>query len=398
MPHRLAIASTFLGSSRNFLYDGELSWSDTLPRDAWVGTGELKSGRCLDTLLRLEGTSLPHPPAPHLAAMGTLLSGSTAPVPWRHVLPKDVFRSFFNNVVGVLSAHYSDLSYDYAESAWAAGGRVLSALRPAKVDPGRWGELSAAGLPNAEGFRPNRSGYAAVPTYDRFGTRTGRMTITDGPNILLLKREARDVVRSSFPDGRVCSLDFRALEHRLVLAEAGISSDADDLYGDIAAEVLGGRASRDAVKTAVIAELYGVSRSVLRSRLGVPDDVLDSFIGGIRRHFGIEQLRARLKSGITGGRIRNRCGRPVSVPENRDDLLVNSYAQSSGVDVALQGFDEVLHRLGTDGVRPLFVLHDALILDVRADRLDDVAAVDRVEVSSYDKPFPLKFEHLDAKV
>lgn len=394
MPHRLTVSADFLGSSKNFLYDGQLSWSDSVPRDSWLGTGGLKSGRCLDTLLRFEGACLPTPPHRYAAAMSTVLSGSSAPVPWRHVLPQDVFRSFFDNVVGVLSSHYSRLSYDYLESSWAAGGRVLSALRPAKVDPDRWAELSAAGLPNIEGFRPNRSGYAAIPTYDRFGTRTGRMTVTDGPNILLLKREGRKVLRSSFPDGVVCSLDFRALEPRIVLAEAGVSSSAEDIYDDISRQVFGGAARRDDVKVAVLGELYGAGRSSLASRLRVPDDQLDMFIDGIREHFKLAELADRLRQELDStGRIRNRSGRPLTV-EGRDAILVNTFAQSTGVDVAMVGFDEVLRRLGTDGVRPLFVLHDALILDVRGDRISDVESVDSVLVPPYDAPFPLKYELL----
>jgi len=75
-------------------------------------------------------------------------------------------------------------------------------------------------------------------------------------------------------------------------------------------------------------------------------------------------------------------------------LFVNTFAQSTGVDVSLLGFKSVMDRLGTDGVRPLFVLHDALIFDVRGDRLGDVEAIDSVEVPLYDARFPLKLEKI----
>ena len=78
-------------------------------------------------------------------------------------------------------------------------------------------------------------------------------------------------------------------------------------------------------------------------------------------------------------------------PEAKN-TLVNTYVQSTGVDVAMMGFNQVLKQLGTDGVRPLFVLHDALILDVRNDRLPDVESVSSVAVPGYDTEFPLKFE------
>jgi DNA polymerase I-like protein with 3'-5' exonuclease and polymerase domains len=115
----------------------------------------------------------------------------------------------------------------------------------------------------------------------------------------------------------------------------------------------------------------------------------------IRDYFKVESLRQRLKDQVgTSGKMLNRFGRPLNIPEGQDNLLVNSYAQSSGVDVAMIGFDSVLKRLGSDGIRPLFVLHDAIILDVHPNRLTDVRECTSVDITTYEKPFPLKFESL----
>jgi hypothetical protein len=58
------------------------------------------------------------------------------------------------------------------------------------------------------------------------------------------------------------------------------------------------------------------------------------------------------------------------------------------------GFGNVIDALGTEGVRPVFVLHDALILDVHPDRLDDVAKINKIKVPGYDQAFPLKIEEI----
>ena len=51
--------------------------------------------------------------------------------------------------------------------------------------------------------------------------------------------------------------------------------------------------------------------------------------------------------------------------------LLNYFIQSTAVDVALFGFGDIIRRLQVSGlidrICPLFVLHDALILDVPHD-------------------------------
>lgn len=395
---RFCIDSSLLGSPRHILGDEEgYAWSESVPRDAWHLTGSPKSAptsRCLDTLLRLVGRQLPSPPAAHVAAFLSLGIGPEA-VPWSQAVPQEAYRIFFKSLVQETTDSFPGLPFDYYEAAWQAGSRVLAALRPVRVDAEAFAAASASPGNNpsvVESFRPKRSGFAHPVVYDRFATRTGRLTVSEGPNILLLKREHRGMLRSAFEGGTVCSLDFRALEPRIVLAEAGRASSAGDLYEEVVMERFGGEASRDAVKTAVIAELYGISRSSLAARLQVSDGVLDSFISAIRSHFGVDALQDRLRAAVVDGGISNRFGRPVAVPPDRGELLVNSYAQSTGVDVAMLGFDAVLRDIASDGVRPLFVLHDALVLDVSPERLPAVSQVSSVRVPTYDVPFPLKFE------
>lgn len=392
---RFVIDSQYLGTDRHVVGDEEgYNLSDSIPRDAWHLDGRLKGGRCLDTLLRLDGKSPVQVPQRYSTAMAQLTSGSID-VPWRHVLPQEQFRIFFKNVVEETKEVFPSLPFDYHEAAWAPATRLLSSLRPTKVDPAAFESALASnpGSPGLESFRPKRSGFAHPVVYDRFATRTGRLTAVEGPNVLLLKRNLRGIIRSSFDGGSIVSLDFRALEARVVLDAVGREHGPGDLYADLSSDLFDGRVERDLVKVAVISVLYGVSRSALRARLSVSDAVLDDFIRTVEGHFKLTELRDRLGQEVARcGRIVNRFGRPVAVPVDRSDLHVNSYAQSSGVDVSLVGFDQVVRTLGTDGVRPIFVLHDALILDVRSDRLKDVAEVRGVPVGTCRNQFPLKME------
>lgn len=400
--NRFAIDSSILGTEKHLVGDEEgFFWSESVPRDAWHMTGDLKSSsttKCLDTLFRMRSHKLPEVPERYLNSMRYLVTGST-PIPWQMVLPQEVFKNYFKSVVQETTSIFPSLPFDYYETAWAAGSRVLNSLRPCAIDVDEFNSAIQKNptSPGLESFRPKRSGFSHPVSYDRFATRTGRLTVVDGPNILILKKENRRIIRSTFEGGTIAYLDFRALEARIVLGESGKYSTSDDLYEDISVSQFKGMLPRDVVKVAVLSELYGISRASLKIRLGVSDKKLDEFIGVIQKYFGVEDLRNRLKAQVgDSGKMLNRFGRPLVVPAGNDNLFVNTYAQSSGVDISLLGFDYILRKIGTEGIRPLFVLHDAIIVDVSKDRIEDVKNLKNVEVPTYDFPFPVKFEQLSA--
>jgi len=393
------IHSNYLGSVKHFCKQPDgFSWRESQPRDSWLLSSNGKSGgKCLNTLLALNSIDLPKIPDNYAAVMAQLVTGSNVQIPWQHVLPRTVYENYFKNTVKVIEDVFSELPFDYYDTAWSAGSQLLAALKPAKIDVDAWHRLleeAAVNAPVLASFKPDPRGFADVPTYNRFGTRTGRLTVSEGPNILTLKREHRSILRSSYKDGYICSLDFRALEPRIVLAEAGRSSDAEDIYGELSDKIFGSRDNRDAVKVAVISELYGAAKESLRARLGISQAKIDAFVKGINDFFGLDALRERLTTQAASGRIINRFGRQLQVDPEAKNLFINTYVQSTGVDVAMLGFNSILQQLGTDGVRPLFVLHDALILDVRSDRLEDAAKMTSVTIPGYNVSLPLKFEKM----
>lgn len=388
----IAIDSGLIGTKSNFLIDAEgFRWSTSTPRDSWVLDGNFKSGACLDTVLALEGRKVPSPPERYVKAYESLKV--KGPVPWRHCMPRDTFREFFYSVVDVASSVKEDYSYDYVVSAWNAGARVLASLRPCKVDVDLFRRLSENELTASQTstFEPNRLGFAGVPKYDRMRTKTGRLVVVEGPSILTLPQAMRGILTSSYDEGSIISLDFHAIEPKIVLAEArGVVPRADvDLYDEISRVLFDGVVCRDDVKRCVISVLYGAGRdSIVRSLKTVSPSEVDEFRSIIRKYFDVDRLTDRLASSKSGDVLRNRFGRPLRVEEGSN--LLNLYTQSTGVDVALMGFDSVMHSLGTDGIRPVFVLHDALILDVRKDRIEDVMGFTSVDVPSFDGTFSLK--------
>lgn len=395
---RFTIDRSIIGTEKHLIVDEDgYVWSSSVPKDSLYLNGKEKSTRCFDTVLSLINAEIPCPPEKYIESIkSTVNNYNEEHIPWQYVLPPKIFKEYFKNLVSVLKTSFKVSPIDYYVSFWGAGSRVLDSLKPSLIDEELFNILiEESSSPGLESFRPKRAGYALIPEYDRLSTRTGRLTITKGPNILVLKKDNRKIIKSSFEDGKIVSLDFRALEARIVLAESGKYSTSEDIYEEISRSQFGGVLPRDIVKTAVIAELYGISRGALRTRLGVSEKKLDSFISIISEYFEINLIKNRLREEIKStGKILNRFGRPLTVPEGQDNLLVNTFAQSSGVDVSLLGFDQILNLLGTDGIRPLFVLHDAIILDVRSDKIKDVESIKSIQIPTYEKEFLLKFEIL----
>jgi hypothetical protein len=395
------ISSTILGSEKHMVVsqDGFTTLSKA-PTDLWFLNGVLDPLKplCLDTLLKLKNVEVPTKPAEKWTKSMSLLTSGSAAIPWSQTMPSVAYKSFVKSLVKFVAETIDELPKDYYKSTWCPGGQLLCSLRAAKVDPKLYREISAEIERDSgafETFKPGPGGFLPPVVYDRFATRTGRLTVESGPNILTLKKKYRQILKSTFAEGAICSLDFGALEARIILAENGKVATAPDLYSSLATELFGGTIDREAVKIAVISELYGASKSALGARLGIGSHKLEEFVTKVRSYFGTAELRKRLKEEfIKTGKIRNKHGRFLDLDDPQDHLFVNTYAQSTGVDVSLLGFKAVLEKLGTDGVRPLFVLHDALILDVREDRLSDVEAIRSTSVPGYASEFPLKFERL----
>jgi hypothetical protein len=392
----VVIGSSLLGSKKSLLTSDEgFTWIDKEKNDTWFLSGELKQsfGFCLDTVFKLE--SLPPVPSVHekyKKSMSLLMKGSP---PWSMILPKDEYRHFFNDVMSYVKTH-ENVSKDYYKNSWVPGNAVLNLIKPAKTDANKINDIIQASAVNSqvvESFRPRSGGYASPIVYDRFGTVTGRLVASSGPNILLLKKDYRQILKPSHPDGRIVSLDFSSLEARILLYESGKDCLEFDLY-EMLSKRFGGL-PRQMVKAAVLSVLYGSSKSSVALHLGVSEDKIAKLILQIEEYIDTRSLLKRLKKEHKEtGYIKNKFGRKIPVDRTQDNIFINYYAQSTGVDVSLMGFSKIMETLGTNGVRPIFVLHDALLLDVHPDRLQDVSDVRNVNVLGYDQAFPVKFEEI----
>lgn len=404
MDYSFCIDKKLLGTESHILCrKGSYQWVDEVPSYAWWLDGNLKvdCDSCLDTLLMLNGIDINvRPPDRFVLAMETVLSGSAfeGEPPWKNILPDSVHKTFMKGLLSQVIDALKNCDTKYYRTVWVPGNRLMRALKRAKVNVERYNELVEADVGNVnvvKTFKAQQGGYAASVVYDRFGTRTGRLTVKSGPSMLTLRKDYRDIVSSRYGDkGRIVMLDFRNLEPRILLYEAGKRCDDPDLYNMLNSELFSGAGDRKLIKGAVISVLYGTNKYVLMKKLGVSVEVIDEFLKRIRTYFEAKKLLKRVKDTfIEKGYIENRYGRRVEVDEPADHIFINSYAQSTGADVATLGFDRVLERIGEDRkVTPVFLLVDAIILDVHEDEIGYLGLIKDVTVPGYVQSFPLKMD------
>lgn len=400
------VHSNVLGTSKHLFYDDErLSWSEKIDDESWVFDieGQEHTWNLL-ILARLCLTKINTVPSQgHERAMTLLLSSSNATinVPWNRALPPHSFKQFTLQIIkGCKELLSDDQIVSYYENVWKVGTDFLSSFHRAHINEKRLDDflLDVSGNMHVlMSFRPDKSGFANNVCYNRFGTRTGRLTTMSGPDMLTLKKEYRCVVDSQWgDDGKVVMIDFCQLEPSIMLYEAGNKRSSSDLYDSINIDLFSGQYERSDIKLALIASLYGQGEFMLMKNLGMKKDEVKEFTNRISQLFDKRNLTSRIKGVYSStGHIINHHGRHLMLEELTDHMFVNTYVQSTGVDVSLLGFSDLVNRLDSNLCRPLFMIHDAVMLDCHSSIIDDVLNTTSVNVFGFNQPFAVKPEILN---
>ena len=105
----------------------------------------------------------------------------------------------------------------------------------------------------------------------------------------------------------------------------------------------------------------------------------------VRELMCVNELDQRLKLNPS---LFNAFGRPLAETSAR----ISHYVQSSAVDVSCHGFGWLLDQLDSDRAKPVYLIHDALVLDVRKDYLSTVEnfCKDGLHVSIINQNLPVK--------
>ena len=275
--------------------------------------------------------------------------------------------------------------------------RFLNSMQSARIDSRRLhscDEIKSEGT--LESFSSDVDGFMDPVRYSLTNSITGRMSVTAGPKILTTAKVVRSFLMSRYQDGCVIEIDFSNLEPRVALAIAGISTGNEDVYDTINKELLGGNVTREAAKLVTLSAMYGASERMLAEHL--PNDVsprklIDSVRNKIRYHDTLANIKRAIED---KSRFCNHFGRPIIAEGERsarDAVLFSWFVQSSAVDVALSGFELLVRQLRKLNItfEPVFLIHDALILDIKRAHLDTIKTVCAAGSSSTELGnFPIK--------
>lgn len=316
-------------------------------------------------------------------SQGQILRELPTNFPWQAVIPETLYRKSLNQLVDNLFRDFEKVNLDYYFTHYKKYDIVFETLQPSAIDRAKYEQFIADGNDNTskavlKSFVPTTqregSHFASSVSYDRLSSVTGRLTVKNGPGILHLRKDYRQILTSKWgKDGAVYYIDFKSLEPRILLA---LKNDKlktpQDLYLYVAREMgLDENIDRNLVKTVIISMIYGAGDEELVKKLKGKIDYPEDFVNSIKEHFGVDDLRLQLKMEYESNKgkfICNFYNRPIFTESTAPYVLVNYFIQSTAVDIALSGFANIVERLvksnGLSLIRPLFILHDALIMDV----------------------------------
>ena len=287
------------------------------------------------------------------------------PVPWFYVIPKKLFlghmRDIFSKALSQISLDNDNKYIDI----FLSEREMLCNLVQSKIDNekiGRYidGEENPTVKKTLQTFIGD-SGWAPDVFYSQTVTSTGRIVVKKGPNILTLPKKYRDVLTSRYEGGHIMEVDFTSLEPMVLANLNGITIEGD-IYESLSNRLFDGEVSRATTKLLMLSALYGASKSTIESLIPKKYTTGD-LISKIHSFFSTRVLVNRLKSEIhDSGYMYNFFGRKIKKTD--DYRLISHYLQSTAVDVALLGFKEIVKKVSSEGILPLYVIHDAMVFDV----------------------------------
>ena len=357
---------------------GECQWSARVPDNSWT-VGDPDSLQSLEAYADVLGTRIPGiAPSAQTRAFEALLGPDHGVrIPWRMVMAAEDFQVALQGVLQAAQSVLCSLGQDrYGQTYLRARGMLLG-LNSATVDQIKINRYirETEGGPSVvsalRSFLPREGSKAPAITYNQAATVTGRLTVRTGPSILTLPARYRDILASRFKGGSVVQVDFVSLEPRVARYVAGDEAPSD-IYTHMCDALFNGEMTRDKVKLATISALYGMSSRRLTDLLG-SESTAKSAIRQIRRYFSVGRLESQLQNELSAmGSITSALGRSIRPETTTSHILVSHYIQSTATDVSLLGFARLTERLEEldIGAVPLYVIHDALVLDVRPEDLD----------------------------
>jgi len=399
----VCISKSVVGAEKHLIVSGDtFSWSDKIPDDYWV-LGDMSPVRSLDVVSRAIGADIQSNPGEKWIKMWKQISSGDDYPRWSKMLPDETYKEYISCLIETSRMLLDSIDDTYFSREFLIGRELILSLVGACINEIRFHNILSTIDENHHGsisaFKPDDKGIAKVPVYDQSGSATGRLTIKEGPNILTLKKVYRDILTSRYRSGQILNVDFVSLEPRILY---GINKGDPpvDIYDTISKELFDGDVHRSVIKTATIGSIYGMSNKKFSDVIGETDIVKASeILNCVKSFFGVNKMSFDLAiENKQTGSISNFFGRPLFPGEASKHILLNHFIQSTGVDVALIGFNKIINRLKDEGLEfcPVFLIHDGMLLDAHPDSVKKIKSIvkDGVKINGMNFLFPLNVSRL----
>lgn len=367
----LLIHKDYLGMGTHaLLKDSMISW--TKSEDAVMTYGFPDDHRSIEPLFKIFDCKIPEL-VPEKFRKAMQACNAKNPF-WSAVIPKSYYNKKFKEVVQHVADSYSEITGSSYYEVYTQSNQVFDKLKSSRLNTA----LCKSILKDEDNhvirgvLSSSEDGYCAPPIYDRASTKTGRLTITKGPQVLTLKKEYRSVFQARCKDSKIYEVDFSSLEPR-VASNIARREPGDDVYSSFM-EYAGINISRDAAKLAVLCSLYGAGKYSLEKQLKAQDSTMNAaaLLKKVSEYFLAKELSDKLRDEfVETDRIENYFGRPIVVDDPRPTVLLNNYLQSTAVDVSLLGFEKMSTDL-SNCISPLFIIHDAMFFEAKPSSLTRV--------------------------
>lgn len=204
--------------------------------------------------------------------------------------------------------------------------------------------------------------------YNRTSTKTGRLTVKSGPKVLTLPKRYRNIITSRFgEEGHIVELDFNSVEPRIFKKILG-EEVPDDIYEHLQNKI-DVPVDRSVIKKTIISVLYGASN--LSSDNNISFTTWEKVNNAVLDFFDLEKMYEIANKRVGEFRV-NYYGRPIKNDLDSKNIVLNNIVQSTAADFFLIAFKTILDKIENEFCVPLFVLHDALVLDVHISQLKNV--------------------------
>ena len=129
---------------------------------------------------------------------------------------------------------------------------------------------------------------------------------------------------------------------------------------------------RIVIKRGIISTLYGATSKIS----GLSQERSNAVLEATKQYFDIQSIAKKAAYVYDVGCRRNFFGRPIwNIEEDKENKIVNNYVQSTAVDVALSYFSELCDKVDLELCKPIFIIHDALVLDVHKDYINTCKSI-----------------------